>query len=193
MRNSKRVFKQYHSVITVPTKYPLFVLLMLFPSVFWDVIPLLLLGAKCQLKLFFDDLTMKYTPKIRGWRVQLVAIGASACPMAAFSGFYESPGPPPLGDACSIVPSHCHGHQNGRQSGHILYRHFVCCHSGGHWGNTEQIVTRWRHLVAFIKALDLLHRAILMVLHHRTAMAIKMASDRGTSVRCCRLFCLIKT
>jgi hypothetical protein len=36
------------------------------------------------------------------------------------------------------------------------------------------------HLVAFIKALDLLHKAMLVVLHRRTAMAIEMTSDRGT-------------
>jgi hypothetical protein len=35
------------------------------------------------------------------------AIGASARPMVVFSGFYESPGPPPLGDACGIVLPHC--------------------------------------------------------------------------------------
>ena len=53
---------------------------------------------------------MKCTPKI------ILAIGASARPMAAFSGFYESPGPPPSSNVRGIVPSHCHGHQNGQQS-----------------------------------------------------------------------------
>ena len=37
-------------------------------------------------------------------------IGASARPMAAFSGFYESHKPRPLGDARGIVPSHLDGH-----------------------------------------------------------------------------------
>jgi hypothetical protein len=32
--------------------------------------------------------------------------------MAAFSGFQESHGPPPLGDVCGIVPAHRHGHRN---------------------------------------------------------------------------------
>ena len=42
--------------------------------------------------------------------------------MVAFSDFYESHGPPPLGDARGIVPAHRHrhGHRNGQQSGHIL-------------------------------------------------------------------------
>ncbi len=48
------------------------------------------------------------------------AIGVSACPMAAFSGFYESPRPPLSGDACDIVSLHCNDHQNGHQSGYIM-------------------------------------------------------------------------
>jgi hypothetical protein len=39
-------------------------------------------------------------------------IGASARPMAVFSGFYESHGPTPSGDARGIVPAHRHGHRN---------------------------------------------------------------------------------
>ena len=41
--------------------------------------------------------------------------GASSCPMTAFSGFYESPGPCWSGDECGIAPSHRHGHWNGLQ------------------------------------------------------------------------------
>ena len=51
---------------------------------------------------------------------QLIFIGASACPMAVFSGLYESPGPPPSGDARSIVPPHHDNHRNGHQSGYIV-------------------------------------------------------------------------
>jgi hypothetical protein len=40
--------------------------------------------------------------------------------MAAFSGFYESHNPPPLGDARGIVPPHCDGHLNGSKVG-------TCC------------------------------------------------------------------
>ena len=119
------------------------------------------------------------------------AIGASARPMVAFSGFYESHEPPPLGDASGIVPPHCHGHQNDQQSGFILHRHTVCCRPGGRRGNTEQVVARWRRLVASIKALDLLHREMRAVLHHRTAMAIEIASDGGAFVRRRHLFRLL--
>jgi hypothetical protein len=140
---------------------------------------------------FFDNLTMKYTTIIRGRCVQLNAIGASARPMAALGGFYESHEPPPLGNVRSVVP-HCHGHQNGQQRGHILHCRFACCHSGGRRGNTE-VVTQWRRLVAYMKALDLLHWLMRVVLHHCTAMTIEMANNRGTFVCCCCLFHLIKT
>ena len=47
--------------------------------------------------------------------------------------------------------------QNGQLSGHILHYHFVCCRPGGRRGNTELVVARWQRLVAFMRALDLLH------------------------------------
>jgi hypothetical protein len=39
-----------------------------------------------------------------------------------------------------------------------------------------------------MKALDLLHQAMRAVLHHRTVMAIEMASDGGAFVRSSILF-----
>ena len=97
--------------------------------------------------------------------------------MTAFSGFYESHGLTPSGDARGIVPAHRHGHRNGQQSGHILHYCFVFCHPGGRRGDTEWVVARWRRLVAFMKAPDLLHPAMLAVFHRHTAMAIEMASN----------------
>jgi hypothetical protein len=49
--------------------------------------------------------------------------------------------------------------------------------------------------MAFINALDFLHWLMRAVLHRRTAMAmaIKMASEGGTFVRCRHLFRLINT
>jgi hypothetical protein len=66
------------------------------------------------------------------------------------------------------------------KAGGILHHRFVCCCSGGRRGDTERVVARWRRLVAFIKALDLFHKAMLLVVHRCTAMAIEMASDKGT-------------
>ena len=92
----------------------------------------------------------------------------------------------------AIVPAHRHGHQNGQQREYILYCCFVCYRHGGRRGDTERIVARWRRPVASGISLDMLDRAMPSVSHRRTAMSIIMASDRGTFVRCCRLFCLIK-
>jgi hypothetical protein len=64
---------------------------------------------------------------------------------------------------------------------------FACC-PGGRWGDTYQVVTRWRHPVASRVALDMPHRAMLSVLLRRTTVAIKTAGGRGAFVRH-RQFC----
>jgi hypothetical protein len=71
--------------------------------------------------------------------------------------------------------------------GHVAHC-CVGCVPGGRRGDTEQVVARWQSLVAFMKALD---RAMRSVSHHRTAMAIEIASDGGAFVRCRRLFRLL--
>jgi len=119
------------------------------------------------------------------------AIGASACPMVAFSSFYESHEPPPSGNARGIVLPHRHGHRNGQQrGGHVAHR-CVDCVPGGRRGDTEQVVARWQSLVAFMKALDLLHWVMRSVSHRRTAMAIEIARDGGAFVRRRCLFRLL--
>ena len=104
------------------------------------------------------------------------SIGASAPPMAAFSGFYESHKPPPSEDARGIVPAHRDGHETASKVGSF----FIVVPFAA---NTERLVARWRRLLAYIIALDLLHRAMRAVSHHRTAMAIEIASDGGAFVR----------
>ncbi len=64
-------------------------------------------------------------------------IVASARPMAAFSGYFESHEPPPSGDTCGILPAHCNGHQNGQQSRCVLHCRFVDYHPGSSRGNME--------------------------------------------------------
>ena len=44
------------------------------------------------------------------------------------------------------------------------------------WVILEQVLARWRRLVASLKAMDLLHRGILAVSYRRIAMAIEAAS-----------------
>ncbi len=52
---------------------------------------------------------------------------------------------------------------------------FACC-PGGRWGNTEQVVARWRRPVASRVAVDMPHRAMQSVSLRRTAVAIKTAN-----------------
>jgi hypothetical protein len=51
------------------------------------------------------------------------------------------------------------------------------------------ILALWRHPVASIKALDLLHRAMFAVLSRCTPVAIKMASKVGPFFCCCVVCC----
>jgi hypothetical protein len=112
-------------------------------------------------------------------------IGASAHPMAAFSGYYESHEAPPSGNVRGIVPLHRDGHRNGQQRGYILHRRFVDCRHGGRRGDTEpeQLVARWQRPVASNVALDMLHHAMPRTLLQRLHMTIKMACNGGTFSR----------
>jgi len=74
--------------------------------------------------------------------------------------------------------------------GHIAHR-CVDCRPGGRRGDTERVLARWQSLVAFMKALDLINRAMRSVSHRRTAMAIETAHDGGAFVRRRRLFRLL--
>ena len=66
-------------------------------------------GPTCQQELFFRMKCLKQ-PELA---CPFFNIGASARPMVAFSGFYESHEPPQSGDVRGIVPVHCDGHRNG--------------------------------------------------------------------------------
>ena len=124
------------------------------------------------------------------WCVRLMPIRVSACPMAVFSGFYESHEPPPLGKVCSIAPPLRNDHQNCQQSGYILHRCFVACCPGGCRGDTEQVVTRWQCPVASGEAMVMLHCAMCSILLQCVQVAIEMACNGGAFVCPCRLFCL---
>jgi hypothetical protein len=55
---------------------------------------------------------------------------------------------------------------------------FACC-SGGRWGNTEQVVTRWRRPVASEVALDMPHWAMPSVLLRRIRKAFETGRNGG--------------
>jgi hypothetical protein len=64
---------------------------------------------------------------------------------------------------------------------------FACC-PGGHWGNTERVVARWRLPGASSVALDLLHWAMPRSLLQPIHIAIKMACNGGTFVHHCQFY-----
>jgi hypothetical protein len=66
--------------------------------------------------------------------------------------------------------------------GEFVHHCLFACRPGGHWGNTEQVVARWQPPVASKVALDMLHWVMPSVLPRRTAVAIKMAINRGAFV-----------
>ena len=102
--------------------------------------------------------------------------------MAAFSVLHRA--------MCAILLPHRDGHQNGQHSGHILHIRFVCCRPGGRRGDTEQVVAQWQHLVAFVKAMVMLHRAMPHGLLQCLCTAIEMACNGGAFIRPRQLFCL---
>ncbi len=58
----------------------------------------------------------------------------------------------------------------------VDYCLFACC-SGGRWGDTEQVVTRWRRPVASEVALDMPHWAMPSVSLRRIRKAFKTGRD----------------
>ncbi len=151
----------YSNSLTPPTNY---VLTLINPFSFvWYAAPLMKTGAL-----------------LLAWPI--ACIGCNTCPVAASSGFHQSPGPPLWGNVHGIVPGHHRGHWNGRQSRSVFCCRFVCCCLGGRWGNTGWVVARWWHPVASRVALDMLHWAMPSVLLRRTAVATKMANDGSAFV-----------
>jgi hypothetical protein len=57
----------------------------------------------------------------------------------------------------------------------VVFLFAVALH-GGRWGNMEQVVARWRHPVASMVALNMLHQVMPSVLLRHTPIAIKTAS-----------------
>ena len=136
-----------------------------------------------QLNPFFNDLMMKYTPKIWVGMSDWCLLEQVLAQMEAFSGFYDSPVPPSLGNVCGLVP--------GQQSQYILHCCFVCCCPGNHWDNMEQVVAWWWHPVASRIALDMLHWVMHSILLQCIQVTIEMAQDRGTFVPRRHLFWLL--
>ncbi len=159
-------------------------------SCVWYVIPPLKTGALASTCNFFVQVGDENTQEKLAYAWPIACIGRNSCPMVASSGFYQSPGPPLLGDACGIVPAHRRGHQNGQESWSIFCCCFVCCCPGGCWGDMEQVVARWWCPVSSGVALDMPYHVMLSVLLQRTCMAIKMACNGGALVVWSPFYCL---
>ncbi len=67
---------------------------------------------------------------------------------------------------------------------------FACC-PGNRWGNTEQVVARYRRPEASGVALDMPHWAMPSALLWHNAVAIKTAGGRGAFVHHCHLVYII--
>ncbi len=107
---------------TPPTNY---IVTLVKPfSFIWYVIPLLKTGALVSTRNIYLRVDNKKTKKKLAYAWPIACIGHNTCLMAASSGFYQSPGPPPLGNACGIVLAHCRGHWNGQQSRSIFLSSF---------------------------------------------------------------------
>jgi hypothetical protein len=95
-----------------------------------------------QLELFFNNLTMKYTPKIRGRRVRLMLSKRVLAQWRRLVAFMKATNLLYRATRATVpVPAHHHGHKNGQQSGHMLHRCFICCCPGSRRGNMKQVVT----------------------------------------------------
>ncbi len=100
---------------------------------------------------------MKKVRKIAVCVTDFIYITHNTHPVPLTSGFRGSPGPPPLGNACGIVPVHHYSHLISQQ----VWRFFCLFFTYDpvvHRGDTERILAQWLHPVTSNKALDPLHR-----------------------------------
>ncbi len=105
-----------------PTNH-IFTLVQPFSFV-WYVIPLLKTGALASTRILFLRVDNEKTRKKPLYACLMASIGHNTHPMAASSGFYQSPGPPPSGNVRGMVPAYCCSHQNGQQSWSIFLLSF---------------------------------------------------------------------
>ncbi len=136
------------------------------------MIPLLLIGALELTRNPFLQVDDEKTQKKMAYVRPIATISRNTCLMAASSGFYQSPGPPPSGDKCGIVPAHRCSHQNGQQSWCIFSSLFcllspwqppgqygeVSCPraaSSGFWGSPGHAALSNAHRIALAHLQDL--------------------------------------
>ncbi len=157
-------------------------------SCVWYVIPRLKTGALASTCNFFVRVDHKNLEKFRGrfdWLQLLATILAQWWSLLAS---YKAPNLLYWAMQAVLHRRTAAAIEMASHFGTFFCDHFVCCCPGRRWGNTEQVVARSRRPVASGVALDMLHWAMRFVSHQQTAMAIKMANNRGTCWCHCR-FC----
>ncbi len=103
------------------------------------------------------------TRKIPDKHWPMAYIGRHTRPEALTSGFRDSPGPPPSGDALGYVPAHRQGQQNGRQVWYFFVVFLWHSNPLSVRGNTARILAWWRRPVALREALSPLYWEISTV------------------------------
>ena len=102
----------------------------------------------------------------------IIYIGRNTCPMAATSGFCDSPGPPTLGNVLGIVLADRHGH---------FFFFFSAWDPVVRRGNMAWVLNQRRCSVAPIEALDPLHWSMYSLLYRRISMAVEVAQTEVDS------------
>ncbi len=114
---------RYSYCLAPPTNY---ILTLIKPFSFvWYVMPLLKTGALASTHDLFLWVYNEITQNKSTYAWLIASICRITCLMAASSGFYQSPGPPPLGNAWCMVLAHCHSHQTCQHSWSIFL--LSCC------------------------------------------------------------------
>ncbi len=170
-------------MLSSPTKYQI---IFLNSCPFdWYVISLLLLGALTSPRAPFQRVDDEKTWKNWCFFVQLPTIARNTRPVASTGSFCHSPGPPLLGNACSIALGHRHGHWNGQQVWCSFRCFFLACDPVVCQDDTEKVLARWWRPVASNEALDPLHWEMYAALHRCIIAAVEMSRIGGV------LFCIV--
>ena len=147
----------------------------------WCVIPLLLVGL---LDPFYNDLTMKYTPKMGvgmyNWCQSEQVLFQLWCLVAFMK-------------TMNLLHRGMHAVLYRRTAMTIKMANKVSCCPGGRRGNTEQEAVQWQRLVAPGVAPDMLNWVMRSVWLQCIRVAIKVAHDWATFFRRRHLFWFLLT
>jgi len=134
--------------------------------------PFCYLGPKCQLEPFFDVLTIKYVKQNGSRHVQFMLLEQALTRWRRLVVFKKARNL--LRWMMCTALYHC----TTTTIKMVIKVDTVCSCPGSCRDDIEQVGARWWRLVAFMKALDLLHRPPCKVLYSPTAMATGYRNDQ---------------